>query len=434
MRNSTSIEFEPRESETASARVATCLARIADQNEHLHAVSHLLAEHAWARATELDRLAATQEPRGALHGLPVLVKELVDIEGIPTRFGSLAYGTTPARETAPALRRLEDAGAILLGTTHMVEFAIGSWGTNHARGTPWNPVDARVHRVPGGSSSGSAVAVAAGLAPVAIGSDTGGSIRIPASLCGVVGFKPTYGLIPTDGVAPLGPTFDTLGPITHCVSDARRLTEVMAGVSLAHPAVAIDDLRIAIVTEAALAQIAEEVAAAYTAALSGMRALGARVEEIALPLPFVEFQSLNGDIVAFEAYRHLSQLAEDPSSPLDPFVRKRVLAGRDVDPEHYQAQLRRLHDARLSFAPMFSGFDLLVLPGTPICALPLSEVDERQIPMSRYTRVANCLDLCAITLPLSRPAGALPIGLQLCAAAHSDARLLAIADAIGHIL
>ena len=414
----------------AVAQVQSCLARITAENHQLHAVSLLFAEQALKRAAELDRSLAKGCSTGPLHGMPVLVKELADIEGIPTTFGSLAYAQSPARQTARALERLENAGAILVGTTHMVEFAIGSWGTNQNRGTPWNPADRTVHRVPGGSSSGSAVAVAAGLAPVAIGSDTGGSIRIPASLCGVIGFKPTYGLIPTDGVAPLGPTFDTLGPITTNVDDARLITEVMAGIDLSHSPVLVNGLRIAAVGNDALAPIADDVADAYEVAIDQLRADGARIEAISLPLSFVEFQKLNGDIVAFEAYRHLANLVDDPSTPLDPHVRRRVQMGRGVQPARYRELLDELSDVRRSFGQAFAGFDLLILPGTPVSAPPLSDVDEDQIPMSRFTRVANCLDLCAISIPLSVQHGRLPIGLQLCSPARTDARLLATASSI----
>jgi aspartyl-tRNA(Asn)/glutamyl-tRNA(Gln) amidotransferase subunit A len=278
------------------------------------------------------------------------------------------------------------------------------------------------------------VAVAAGLAPVAIGSDTGGSIRIPASLCGVVGFKPTYGLIPTDGVAPLGPTFDTLGPITRTVAEARVLTEVMAGIDLSHPPVSLSDLNIAVVSDMALGPMSGEVAMAYHSALSTLRAIGARVDEIALPLSFVDFQKLNGDIVAFEAYQYLAAIVDDPRTPVDPHIRKRVLAGRNISPNQYAESLATLASCRKAFDAVFVGNDILALPGTPICAQPLSEVDESQIPMSRYTRVANCLDLCAISLPLNRPVHHLPVGLQICSVARSDSRLLATASELTKVL
>ena len=419
---------------SARRAVEACLARIASDNSQLKAVSLLFAERALARAAELDQLLADGGPFGPLHGMPILVKELIDIEGVPTSFGSLDYSHSPAPRTAPVLARLESAGAILIGTTHMVEFAIGSWGTNYAKGTPWNPADRLVHRVAGGSSSGSAVAVAAGLTPAAIGSDTGGSIRIPASLCGVVGFKPTYGLIPTDGVAPLGPTFDTLGPLTTNIDDARLLTEAMAGIDLTHPFVPVDGLRIGVVGDDFLEPMADDVAAAYKTAMVQLQSAGVRFEEITLPLSFVDFQKLNGDIVAFEAFQHLERLVEDPRTQLDPHVRKRVLAGRMINPARYRELLDELSFVRKSFDAVFSGLDALALPGTPISAPPLSEVDESKIPMSRYTRLANCLDLCAICLPLNLPNGKMPIGLQLCCRAHSDARLLAIASSISALV
>lgn len=245
-----------------------------------------------------------------LHGLPILVIELVDIEGYPTEFGSLAYSVSAATDTAPAIRRLEEAGAVIIGTAHTVEFATGSWGTNYARETPWNPADRRVHRFPGGSSSGSSVAVAAGLVPTAIGSDTGGSIRIPASLCGIVGFKPSFGLIPIEGVAPLGQTFDTLGPLTRTVMDARRVTEVMAGKSLFHEPPELGSLRIAVAGKDDHSPIDEDVRRAYDAALANLVAKGAELTAIRLPLSFVEFQKLNGEIVSFEAYCRLAPIVD----------------------------------------------------------------------------------------------------------------------------
>lgn len=416
--------------DSATARTEACLARIAADNDRFHAVSELFEDAARRRAAHLDGLAAQGQDRGKLHGVPFLTKELVDVEGRVTRFGSGVYATRTAAATAPAIRRLESAGAIHLGTAHMVEFAFGSWGTNYLKGTPWNPCDPVVHRAPGGSSSGSAVAVAAGYVPVAIGSDTGGSIRIPASLCGVVGFKPSNGLIPTEGVAPLGPTFDTLGPITRTVDAARRFTEVMADRDLSHPPVNIEGLRVAVLSEEALAPIEPEIETAFRSTVKTLEAQGAEVAQIALPLSLVEFQALNGEIVGFEAYAHLKHLLEDWRRPMDPYVRHRARASRAMDRQAYDARLDLLAAVRARFAPAFSDFDVLALPGTPACAPPLSEVNESEIPMSRYTRVANCLDMCAISLPLPRSDGALPIGFQLCAPAGSDAFLLSLAETV----
>ena len=413
-----------------SGYVSECLSRISAENDKWHAVSNQFVARALKRAMELDQQVANGATPGKLHGLPFVVKELIDLEGEITPFGSTVYRVDKSSQNAPVIERLTAEGAVLLGTAHMVEFAIGSWGTNSVRGTPWNPADPDVHRVPGGSSSGSAVAVAAGLVPAAIGSDTGGSIRIPASLCGVIGYKPTYGLIPTEGVAPLGPTFDTLGPITRTVADAKRLTEVMADCSLSHPPVAFSGLNVAVVSDAALAPIADDIDSAYQGALTRLRQLGASVTEIELPISFSEFQRLNGDIVSFEVFHHISHIAEDPQSPIDEHIRNRVLAGRNTSTEQYQQALEELHALRVEFETRFSKFDVLVLPGTPICASLVAEVDENQIPMSRYTRIANCLDMCAISLPLARSSEQLPIGWQLCATANQDGMLLSVAEAV----
>src|SRR6476469_4511289 len=203
--------------------VAACLERIAVLDGHTHSFIEVYG----AAAVDLERKAGLG--RGPLHGLPIALKDLLHVKDRVTTAGSKSWHGRVATETATAVERLLAAGMIPLGKTHMVEFAFGGWGRNQPMGTPWNPWDTRVHRVAGGSSSGSAVAVAAGLAPAAIGSDTGGSIRIPAALCGLTGLKPTYGTISLAGVVPLANTLDSLGPLARPVDDAALLTAAMAG-------------------------------------------------------------------------------------------------------------------------------------------------------------------------------------------------------------
>lgn len=420
----------PQAAGLANARdaVEAAIARIEAENPRLKAVSALFAEAARSRADDLDRMARAGHAPGPLHGVPVLMKELVDIAGRETAFGSRCYAVGPAARNAPVIDRLEAAGAVILGTTQMVEFAIGSWGSNAVRGTPLNPADPVEPRAPGGSSSGSAVAVAAGMVPLAFGSDTGGSVRIPATLCGVVGYKPSYGLIPMQGVAPTGPTFDVLGPLARNVADARRAVEVAAGLSLSAPPCDLAGLVVAHVSDAALAPIDPEAQAALDRARALFAASGACLTELALPLSFVEIQAINGDIVAFEAYRHLGPSAEDPAAPLDPFVRARVLHGARIGAADYRARLAQMQALRAAFMAAFRGADVLILPGTPMAAPRLAEVDEAVIPMSRFTRAANGLGLCAIALPVPGPAGSRPLGIQLAAPALADARLLAIAQ------
>jgi aspartyl-tRNA(Asn)/glutamyl-tRNA(Gln) amidotransferase subunit A len=360
--------------------------------------------------------------------VPVLLTDVIDVAGHPTGFGSKAYAIGPAARNAPVIDRLEAEGAIILGKTTMVEFAVGSWGTNTVQGTPWNPSDATQHRVPGGSSSGAAVAVAAGFAPIAFGSDTGGSIRIPAALCGVVGYKPSFGLIPLQGVAATGASFDTLGPLSMSVAQVRAATGAAAGISLCYPDTSLAGLVLAHVSATALAPIDPVVLAAYRRVLATCEAAGATLREFELPLSFVDLQALNGDIVAYECYQQLSGIVDDKESDIDPYVRKRVQKGALITASTYRARLEKLQATRRTFEQDFCGFDALVLPGTPIPAPTLEQVDESQIPMSRYTRLANCLNLCAITLPIAgTPA---PLGIQLADVQGADAKLLAIAGTL----
>lgn len=415
---------------TARERVDVCLARIEADNGVLHAVSELFADEARARADRLDQAARTGSPKGPMHGIPVLFKELVDIEGRETRFGSKVYAQAPAAHNAPVIDRLEAAGAIILGVTHMVEFAVGSWGTNAARGTPQNPANCLDHFTPGGSSSGSGAAVAAGFAPIAFGSDTGGSIRIPATLCGVIGYKPSYGLIPMQGVAPTGPSFDTLGPLTRTIKEARLAVEAAAGLPLSHPKVPLAGTVIAHVSKEALDPIEPANFNAYQSTLSALAEAGAKLVPITLPLSFVELQQVNGDIVAFEAYRHLAPLIDDMAKDLDPNVRQRIKHGASISATAYRNRLEELQALRQDFDQRMGAADFFFLPGTPLPAQPLQAVDEALIPMSRYTRLANCVNLCAIALPVATEARALPLGIQIAARSGNDAKLLAFAETV----
>lgn len=414
----------------SSDLVQDCLATISARNADLHAFNTVLADSALARAAAADDAARRGHRLGPLHGVPFAVKDLADIAGHEPSFGSRCYGRGIADSTAPAIARLEAAGAILIGTTHMVEFAIGSWGTNHAMGTPRNPCDTAVHRVPGGSSSGSAVAVAAGLVPFAIGSDTGGSVRIPAALCGVVGLKPSSGRIPLDGIAQLSATFDTLGPLTRCVADAALLTDVMAGVPVARPTPDLPRV-MGFVPLAQLDPIDAEIAVAYDALLRHLRHRGVTLHPVTLPRAPADYQARNGRIVAHEVFGRLGSLAMDTTLPIDPHVRQRVLQGAHVTEAEYRAlladraaEIRMVHHL-LSDMP-------LVMPTTPIRARRMDEVDEATIPLSRFTRIANYLDLVAVSLPLRGPG--LPTGVHIMGQSGSDAAVLATACALEQVI
>ncbi|MCZ8185689.1 MAG: amidase [Beijerinckiaceae bacterium] len=406
-----------------------CLATIAAENEALHAFIEVFEGPARLRADELDRAVANGPQVGPLHGVPIAIKDLARLEGRLPGFGSKCYRGLPAGPTAPAIQRLIDAGAILIGMTHMVEFASGGWGTNYATGTPWNPIDRVVHRVPGGSSSGSAVAVAAGMAPAAIGSDTGGSIRIPASLCGLVGFRPGFGLIPLEGIAPLSPTFDTLGPLTRTVRDARLLFSVLARMPLP-PAAKPLPARIGVPAVEQLQPCDPEILEAFLHSLETLRARGHRVETFSLPRELSAYQAINGQIAAYEAYRHHQTVLEDSRSPMDPFVRQRLLAGGMIGDADYAAIKEALRAAIAEFRERAGHFDMFAMPSTPLPAIPVSEVDDMAIPMSRYTRFGNCLDLCGISLPNGKTTAGLPIGFQLMSWSGRESQLLDLAEDI----
>lgn len=214
---------------TSAALTETCLSRIAQHDPALNAFAHVDAEAALATAKAHDALRASGVILGPLHGLPIAVKDLAHWRDRPCGGGSKTLDGKISTEDATIITRLLQAGMVIVGKTQMVEFAFGGWGTNPILGTPHNPWDMTTHRIPGGSSSGSGVAVGAGLVPAAMGSDTGGSIRLPAALNGVVGLKPTYGRISLSGCLPLSPTLDSNGPLTRTVEDAALLLAALAG-------------------------------------------------------------------------------------------------------------------------------------------------------------------------------------------------------------
>jgi len=426
--------------------VAAFLERIARLDGKLHSFIEIYRDDALSAADAADRERAAGRAHGALHGLPIAIKDLVHIRGRMTTAGSKARPYGIAQETATAAERLLATGMIPLGKTHLVEFAFGGWGRNAPMGAPWNPWDAKVHRVAGGSSSGSAVAVAAGLAPAAIGSDTGGSIRIPAALCGLTGLKPTYGVVSLAGVFPLAGSLDSLGPIARTVEDAALLTAVMGGLDPRDPgtlaAPAIDfagalaeepDLRGMRVTALSVEQFTwpaqSDVLAARAEAMATLRSLGATVEETRAPFDFEDVMLRNGRIIAAESYALHRAYIEDESLQFDPWVRKRVLGGKALSAADYIDEIAARKRMSAAFADWMRGRDALLTPTLPITATPLDEVDEATTPLATFTRAANYLGACALSLPAGLSAQDLPIGVQLIGAPFADATLVRLGRA-----
>ena len=421
--------------------VAAFLDRIAAQDAKLHAFVEVYADEARLAAEAADKAIRSGHAVGPLHGVPIALKDLIEIQGKIVTGGALIWRGRRAERTATLARRLIAQGMIVLGKTHTVEFAYGGWGTNARMGTPWNPWDPRVARTPGGSSSGSGVAVAARLAPWAIGTDTGGSVRLPASFCGLTGLKTTIGRVSTYGILPLSPTLDTPGPLARSVEDAALLYRAMCGPDPLDPRTlgvprgdlteewkrGIRGMRLARMPDAERGIVAADVLAAYEESLDVLARLGAEIEKIELPLGFADAGALNGRIMSAEAYSILGDVVDDASLSLDEDVRPRIRAGRDVTARAYLNALTEREARKRAFAAAFAGFDALLTPTTPTTAIALDAVDQSKTP-AHFTRFANLLDLCALAVP-NGIANGLPVSLQIIGRGYDEESVLRIGRA-----
>lgn len=357
-------------------------------------------------------------------GPTVAIKDLIDVAGVPTGGGArVPLDPAPARH-ALVVDRLLKAGWQVVGKTQTVELAYGGWGTNRAVGAPWNPWDSTVHRAPGGSSSGSAVAVAAGLCDAALGSDTGGSVRIPAAVCGVVGLKPGRGLVSLLGVHPLSPSLDTVGTLARDVATAARALGVVSGpdgetadrgpfdaeTALAD---APRGRRLAAIPTDDLGPLHPEVAQLYLEALDRLREAGFAIDVVQPPRALENSFGANGWLMAGEGWRIWRDRIAQHGAVMDPWIVSRFEAGREVS----DARLAEIHRERAAsqaeFHTWLAAYDGLVSPTCPIPAPPLATVDETVSPLSRLTRAANYLDLPGISVPCGLTEAGLPVGLQI---------------------
>ena len=395
---------------TSVALVESLLARIARYDAKLHAFVNVYGDEARAAAAAADVARRAGHAVGPLHGIPVAVKDIVDIEGRVTTGGSKAWAERVSPVTATLVRRMLAAGLIVLGKTHSVEFAMGSFGTNRHMGTPWNPWDPATHRAPGGSSSGTGVAVAARMAPWGIGTDTGGSVRIPSSWCGIVGLKTTIGRVSCEGVLPLSTTLDTPGPMARSVEDAALLYQVLSG----------DDpfarLR---------AGCEPQVLAAYDASLEVLAGLGATIVDAGLPRTFAEMGALVGRIIGAEGYSFVGALVDDPKLPLDDDVRPRIGVGRGMSAKDYLLALRERDRVEREFEAALADFDALLTPTTAGVAPPVAAIDQSGTAAG-FTRPVNLIEWCALALPNGRGAAGMPTSLQIACRGHDEATALRI--------
>jgi len=414
--------------------VSDYLARIAALDGWLHAYVAVYADEALAAARAADLQLDQGIWLGPLHGVPIALKDLIDIAGQPTTIGSPIHANAVASHTAELVRQLQRAGAIILGKTHMVQFAMGAWGPNQHMGTPRNPWDDRVHRIPGGSSSGSAVAVAGRLAPAAIGTDTGGSVRVPASYCGITGFKPTVGRISAHGVVTLSQTLDSVGIFAHSAADARLVFDALVPVEPGEWREPLDASRFGIagatlgrLPEAFLNDVTPAVRRAYEASIALYQSLGAQIVEITPPATLSEFKAVTGDIMMTEGVASFEREMTDLDLPVDDSVRPRLLAALDVSALRYLAALRERDRLQAAMESRLQGVAGLLTPTTLTTALPLDEVDHGNAPV-HYTRIGNLLQMCGVSVPDGRDDADLPTGLQILCPGGEDRLALYLAE------
>jgi aspartyl-tRNA(Asn)/glutamyl-tRNA(Gln) amidotransferase subunit A len=424
---------------TSTSRLAAAIARIDDpKGEGRRACLTVYRETAPIEAAAADARAKAGMSLGPLDGVIVSIKDLFDVKGEPTRAGSkILTQAPPATQDAPVVRRLRAAGAVIVAKTAMSEFAFSGVGWNPHYGTPANPADRS--RVPGGSSSGAAVAAADGMCEIAIGTDTGGSTRIPAALCGIVGFKPSKQRVSTEGAFPLSYTLDSIGPIARTVADCAKADAVIAGEEAweLKPMKAAG-LRIAVPQNAAFTPHDAEVSKAFADGMEALRRAGAHVGDVPFPLldEMIHANRSGGFAVPEALQIHRERLATR-GDDFDQNVRSRILRGETMTAADYieLVQLR----ARLTRAidTWLMDMDVLALPTTPIVAPKIADISDdakafvkANVALLSNTSIFNFFDTCGISIPLPRPRGALPVGLMLIARNGDDRRLMRIAAGI----
>ena len=430
---------------TSRKLIEEALARIADpKGEGQRAFVKVWKDQALAAAEASDMLRKAGLVPSPLAGIPVSIKNLCDVAGETTLSGSKALDDAkPATEDAPVVARLRAAGAVIVGSTNMSEFAFSGVGFNPHYGTPGNPADRA--RVPGGSSAGAAVSVADRMAVAALGTDTGGSVRIPAAVCGVVGFKPTARRVPIDGVVPLSTSLDSIGPLANSVEDCAIVDAVFAG-ELGKGPISVPDaaplagLRFAIPKHFVMDELDATVAKAFERAAKALAAKGVKIAEIDLA-ELNELPTINakGGFAASEAYAWHKDLIARRGNVYDPFVHPRIMRGKDMTAADYIELLARRADLCRRVSAITSNYDAVIMPTCAIVAPTLKEVStpdgftKKNLLLLRNTTVGNFLDRCGISLPCHAQ-GELPVGFMLMGEAMADKRVLAMARSVAPVV
>ena len=428
---------------SALALTTSALDRIADPaGEGARVFTQVFAERALRLAHACDSLRSAGLKRSPLDGLPISVKDLFDVAGTPTMAGSTVLRDAPAAtQDAEVVRRLLAAGAVLVGKTNMTEFAYSGLGINPHHGTPANPWERHKRRIPGGSSSGAAVAITDGMCIASVASDTGGSARIPAALCGIAGFKPTAQRVPTQGLLPLSPTLDAVGVLAADVAGCAALDAVLSGTSRSPRAARLKQACFAIPTTLVQDGMDAGVAAAFQHALGCLSRAGAQLVELAVP-ELGELAQINaaGGFSAAESWAWHADLIGQRGASYDPRVMSRVLRGRDFSARDYIDLLAQRADWQRRMAARLGEFDGWLMPTVPTVAPCIADLAasealyfEVNAVMLRNPSIVNFMDGCAISLPCHRPGDA-PAGLSLVGPAMADPAILGWAASIETVL
>jgi aspartyl-tRNA(Asn)/glutamyl-tRNA(Gln) amidotransferase subunit A len=420
-----------------------CLERIAQLNPGLNAFITVTADSALDDARRAEEDIHSGKLKGPLHGIPIALKDLVDTAGVPTTAASAVFGERVPKEGAEIVRRLKAAGAVLLGKTNLHEFAYGGSGIIGAFPAARNPRNPEL--ITGGSSSGSAAAVAAELCYGAVGTDTAGSIRLPAACCGIVGLKPTYGRVSARGVIPLSWSYDHVGPMTRTVRDAALFLQAMAGYdpadlasqnvpapdySVAFTEGAVAKLRLGIPRAVFYADLDGEVAKRIESAISRLASLTASVQEISIPV------DTDRTVASCESWAYHAKYVASSANLYQPETLRRIRTGQEVTAADYIAKRRELELLRRQAAGIFDKVELIITPTVPIPAPSFAELEAhpdqlrpKELTLLRNTRPFNGLGLPAISVPCGTTSDGRCVGLQIAGKPWDEISVLRLAHA-----
>jgi aspartyl-tRNA(Asn)/glutamyl-tRNA(Gln) amidotransferase subunit A len=430
--------------------IQCALARIEKYEPKLEAFELVLADEAMEAAEAATRAIQNGHRIGPFHGVPFVVKDLIHVEGTITTGGANPYAERVSTETAPIANRLIAGGGILLGKTKTVEVAYGPWGTNTQRGTPWNPWDTVNHRAPGGSSSGTGASVSAHIVPCGVGTDTGGSVRIPAGFCGLVGLKVTEGQLPLEGIQPLSHTLDTPGPMCRSAVDVAIMYQTMAGREpykigndlntgngiFNEMGRGVEGLIIGVITDRERTIVDANILELYDDAISRLIKMGAVIKPLTFPRSLDDMRFGVATIIGVEGYYYHHDIYENPNNLMDEDVKARIMAGKIETSSNYVHALRSRLTDRAAFIEAMDGMAALLTPTLPIQAPIVNQIDQHRVP-SQFTRMVNHLGFCGLSTPMGITDAGLPGGLQIIGRSNEETMILrigaAFADDFGNI-